>query len=305
MTEPQRSAVRAVIVTFNPDLARLAQVVESLRPQVQGVVIVDNGSANVDAISSLCDERTDVDFLGLDDNRGIGAALNIGVQRSLVADPEWILTMDQDTVVFKEGVESILASFESLTPPNRDRVGILAMRAQPQPSSIWITRYADQLLVIDRLEAFEERRGVITSGNLLRADVARRASFDERLFIDQVDFEFCFAVRRLGYHVLVHDQIAMDHVLGGRYHDTEKEHPYENAQRVYYIARNSTFLVLRRRLRVRFYFVQIVVFCGAFVSMNGARSLPLCVRILLRAVVDAVTGRLGRREYPFLSKGRK
>ncbi len=305
MTKPQRSAVRAVIVTFNPDLARLTQVVESLRSQVQCVLIVDNGSANVDAISSLCDERTDVDFLGLGDNRGIGAALNIGVQRSLRANPEWILTMDQDTVVFEEGVESILASFDSLTPQYRDRVGILAMRAQPQPSSIWITRYADQLLVINRLEAFEERRGVITSGNLIRADVARRTSFDERLFVDQVDFEFCSAVRRLGYHVLIHSQISMDHVLGGRYHDTDKEHPYENAQRVYYIARNSTFLVLRRRLLARFYFVQIIVFCGAFVSMNGARSLPLCGRVVIRAVVDAVTGRLGRREYPFLSRGRK
>jgi hypothetical protein len=97
----------------------------------------------------------------------------------------------------------------------------------------------------------------------------------------------------------------MDHILGGRYPDTEKEHPYENAQRLYYIARNSTFLVLRRHLRVRFYVVQIVVFCGAFISMNGVRFLPLCGRVMLRAVVDAVTGRLGRREYPYLSKGRQ
>jgi|SRR5665213_1607012 len=305
MTEPQWSEVRAVIVSYNPDLVRLTLVVESLRSQVESIVIVDNGSANEGAVSSLCDEFANVEFLGLSDNRGIGAALNVGVQRSVAANPEWILTMDQDTVVFEEGVASILASFDSLAPQYRDRVGILAMRAHPQPSNIWITRYADRLLVINKLDKFEERRGVITSGNLIRADIARRASFDERLFIDQVDFDFCFVVRRLGYHVVIHDQISMDHVLGGRYGDTEKEHPYENAQRVYYIIRNSTFLVLRGRLLARFYFVQMVVFCGAFVSMNGARSLPLCCRVLLRAAVDAVTGRLGRREYPFLSRGRR
>lgn len=300
-----RNSVVAVIVTFNPDLSRLVQVMESLRTQVQFVVVVDNGSANVDGISSLCDERIDTELLDLGDNRGIGAALNLGVQRGLAVNPEWILTMDQDTIVFRDGVKSILASFDSLAPQYRDRVGILAMRARPQPSSVWITRYADQLLVINRLAEFEERRGAITSGNLIRADVARRATFDERLFIDQVDFEFCFAVRRLGYRVLIHHQITMDHILGGRYPDTEKEHPYENAQRLYYIARNSTFLVLRRHLRVRFYVVQIVVFCGAFISMNGVRFLPLCGRVMLRAVVDAVTGRLGRREYPYLSKGRQ
>lgn len=305
MTESQRSAVRAVIVTFNPDVDRLAQVVASLGPQVQSIVIVDNGSANVDVVSSLCDDRADVDLLALGENRGVGAALNIGVQTSLLAQPEWILTMDQDTIVFEGGVDSILASFDSVAPQHHDRVGILALRARPQPSSIWLTRYADRLLVINRLGAFEERRGAITSGNLIRADVARRVAFDERLFIDQVDFEFCFAVRRLGYHVLSHDRISMDHVLGGRYHDTAKQHPYENAQRVYYIARNSTFLVLRRHIRVRFFLVQLIVFCGAFVSMNGARSLPLCGRIVLRAIIDAVTGRLGRREYAFLSRGRK
>lgn len=305
MTGPQRSEVRAVIVTFNPDLTRLALAVESLRPQVQHVTIVDNGSGNVDAISSLCDEHSGVEFLGLGDNRGIGAALNAGVRRSLAANPAWILTMDQDTVVFQDDVASILAAVDSLAPRYRDRVGILAMRAQPQPSSIWITRYADRLQVIKRLEMFEERRGVITSGNLVRADVARRVSFDEQLFIDQVDFEFCYTVRRLGYHVLLHEKISMDHVLGGRYHDTGKEHPYENAQRVYYIARNSTFLVLRRHIPAAFYFVQMIVFCGAFVSMNGARSLPLCGRVILRGVIDGLTGRLGRREYPFLSRGRR
>jgi len=305
MSDPVRNKVRAVVVTFNPDLSRLTQVVESLAPQVDSIVIVDNGSRNSDDVHAVAQKTAGVDFLGLPDNMGIGAALNVGSRHVLLSKPDWILTMDQDTVVHVGGVDAILASFTSLKWELQDRVAILAMRPHPQPSSIWITRYADRLLVVSDLESFVERIGVITSGNLVRADVLERLSFNESLFIDQVDFDFCFSVRHLGYRVLQHKSISMDHVLGERFGDTDREHPYENAQRVYYIIRNSTYLVMRRRLPLRFYFVQMVVFSGAFVSMNGAGSVLHCALVVLRGMLDGALGRLGRREYSFLKKGRR
>jgi hypothetical protein len=97
----------------------------------------------------------------------------------------------------------------------------------------------------------------------------------------------------------------MDHVLGEHYRDVGRVHPYENAQRLYYIVRNSSYLVLRRRLLVRYYVVQVVVFCGAFVSVNGVNSLPLCVAVVVRGILDAALGRMGRREYPILKRGRR
>jgi rhamnosyltransferase len=305
MSDPVHSNVRAVVVTFNPDLPRLTQVVESLAPQVDGIVIVDNGSNNSDDVRAVAQKTARVDFLGLPDNRGIGAALNVGSRHALLSNPDWILTMDQDTVVHVGGVDAILASFTSLKRELQDRVAILAMRPHPQPSSIWITRYADRLLVLSDLESFVERIGVITSGNLVRADVLERLWFNESLFIDQVDFDFCYSVRHSGYCILQHKSISMDHVLGERFSDSDKEHPYENAQRVYYIMRNSTYLVMRRRLPLRFYFVQVIVFSGAFVSMNGANSVFHGALVVLRGMLDGALGRLGRREYSFLTKGRR
>ncbi|HEY5304796.1 MAG TPA: glycosyltransferase [Acidimicrobiales bacterium] len=304
MSSPERHRVRAIIVTYNPDASHLQQVVAALSPQVESILIVDNASRNSDEIDALS-RLEEVDLLNFSANRGIAAALNVGVRHHLISEPDWILTMDQDTLVHPGAIEDILASFDALEAPHQDQVGILAMRAHPQPSSIRITRYADRLLVLKDFESFEERRAVITSGNLVRADVLRRTNYDEDLFIDQVDFDFCFAVRELGYCVLRHKTTAMDHVLGERFSDTDKEHPYESAQRVYYIIRNSTYLVVRRRLTLRFYVAQVIVFSGAFVSMNGVKSLALCARVVLRGMFDGVTGRLGRREYPFLSRGRR
>jgi rhamnosyltransferase len=305
MSLSRRYHVCAVVVTYNPDLDRLMRVLDSLAPQTSSIVVVDNGSRNNAQLHLMALEREDIDVVDLAENLGIGAALNRGVTRALSGAPDWILTMDQDTLVDEGAIDEILTSYEALPAKYREEVGVVAMRAHTQPSGIWLTRYADRLLTGSTVGQFIERKGVITSGNLVRATVASRIKYSETLFIDQVDFDFCFAVRADGWRVIQQNRFSMDHILGERYHDIDKDHPYENAQRVYYIVRNSTVFVLRRRLLVRFYFVQLVVFCGAFVSMNGVRSLPLCCRVLLRGVVDALTRRMGRREYPFLSRGRR
>ncbi len=280
-------------------------MVRALRDQVDGVVIVDNGSGNRHDIEARLRDYADVDFVGLDENRGIGAALNVGADVALREGPEWILTLDQDTLVHEGAVAGILHDWSGLDQRVRERCGIVALRPHPQPGSIWLTRYVEGLQVIGDRGAFVERRGVITSGNLVRADLVRRLPFNEAMFIDQVDFEFCSSLRRLGYIVLQQKKISMDHVLGERFDDVERVHPYENAQRLYYIVRNSTYMVLRRRLIVRIYVAQVVVFCGAYVSVNGVGSVPHCLAVALRGFVDGLFNRLGRREYPFLQRGRR
>lgn len=305
MSLSARQQVCAVVVTHNPDLDRLARVLAALVDQTRRVVVVDNGSRNQEQLHSAVRQLVGIDVVDLAENVGVGAALNRGVSNALSESPEWVLTMDQDTLVDEGAVDEILTAYAALPANYRQDVGIVALRAHAQPSSIWLTRYADRLLSGSDIGEFTERRGVITSGNLVRAPVAMQVKYDETLFIDQLDFDFCYAVRAHGWRVILQNRISMDHILGERYDDVDKVHPYENAQRVYYIVRNSTYLVVRRRLLVRFYFAQMTAFCGAFISMNGARSLLFCSRVVLQGLVDAATGRLGRREYRFLSKGRR
>ena len=305
MTRVTRDAVRCVVVTWKPDVERLAAVLDALAPQVGGIIVVDNGSEDFGALAARWSGHEDIEFVGLSENRGIAAALNVGVSRALSKDPAWILTMHQDTLVGEGAVAGALEDLAALDEPVRSRCALVALRPHPQPASIWLTRYAERLLVTGDLGAFVERRGVITSGNLVRADVARAVPYDERLFIDQVDFDFCYSLRHRGLRVVQQKTITMDHILGERYDDAARLHPYENAQRLYYIVRNSTYLVLRRRLLVRHYLAQVIMFCGAYVSVNGARSTAQCARVVAVGVVDGVLGRLGRREYRFLARGRR
>src|SRR5450631_515102 len=79
---PARLRVCAVLVTYQPDsgfAARLSRVY----PQVEAVIIVDNGSS--DASLSMLRELPPRASLGVmfnDENLGIACALNIGVRRA-------------------------------------------------------------------------------------------------------------------------------------------------------------------------------------------------------------------------------
>src|ERR1700685_2780931 len=110
MSPSEQPRVRAIIVTFNPDTSRLEEVVTALASQVENILIVDNASGNRDQIDAL-GRHSDFDFLAFSANRGVAAALNVGVRHHLIFEPDWILTMDQDTLVHDGGVDAILASF--------------------------------------------------------------------------------------------------------------------------------------------------------------------------------------------------
>lgn len=50
--------VIAGIITYNPDLGILAQAVESVSGQVEEVVVIDNGSANLKFLQYAEDKKT-------------------------------------------------------------------------------------------------------------------------------------------------------------------------------------------------------------------------------------------------------
>ncbi|MGE0802477.1 MAG: hypothetical protein AB7O55_29540, partial [Lautropia sp.] len=71
------ASVVCVIVTFDPDQARFEAVLAAVRPQVDRIVLVDNGSqpARLEWLRALADG---IDLLELGCNAGVAAAQNVG-----------------------------------------------------------------------------------------------------------------------------------------------------------------------------------------------------------------------------------
>lgn len=92
--------IYACVVTYNPEEDRLEKNIASLKQQaaLKGVVIVDNGSANVQNVIKIATQYN-CNLVQLGENLGIAKALNVGVSKAIDFGAEWVLTSDQDSVL--------------------------------------------------------------------------------------------------------------------------------------------------------------------------------------------------------------
>jgi GT2 family glycosyltransferase len=156
-------------------------------------------------------------LIRLDRNLGVAAALNIGV-RHLTAEGshhDWVLTLDQDTLLYPGAINTLLGSLELLDTRTREQCGVVGLAYKPvkAPHGPWQCAGRDSR-VIASTHGLRERRLVITSGNLVRREVAETIPYDESLFMDQVDHAFCATVRSHGWRVFEYTDVLMDHQIG-------------------------------------------------------------------------------------------
>jgi len=293
--------VEGTVVTHDPDLDRLAAVLDAATAQVRHLTVVDNGSADMIGLRSLLAGYRSVDLIELNENRGIAAALNvalISVQDGHETD--WLLTLDQDTVIHDRAVSEILRLYADLDPELQVSCAILAMNHIDASSMSGPWKWVDRRNTVTHInDALREVRAVITSGNLLRVRAVAGLQFEEALFMDQVDTAWSALVRRQGWRIFESQQVLMDHRLGTGLTIRGKSRRYWSRQRLYYIVRNSSLLLCRGDISFAEYMLQLTSHFRTHIWNDGLSIIPRCMAIILMALFDACTGRMGRREYSF------
>lgn len=222
--------VLAVVVSYN-GLEQTRRGVEALRGQVGHILIVDNGSESesLHVLESL-EREPGITAERLGENRGIGYALNRGVQRARDMGCSWLLTMDQDSVVDGSLIEAYRAAVEQ------------------DPSMVCLA---------PRITTETRRKGAvegvvsyaITSGNLVRVSVFDQIGlYDEGFFVDRIDFDFSLRIRRAGYSIHRVPAALMRHQLGDAVHlprAVRKYYARHSPARSYYMFRNFMYLAER------------------------------------------------------------
>jgi rhamnosyltransferase len=188
---PAKRDVCAVVVTFRPRLADLDNFAK-LRPQVQGLVVVDNGSpAEARNLLRVASREWDFELIENEANLGIATALNTGVKWAQARGYAWVALFDQDSMVPPAFIDTMLRAYD--ISPRRDRIALL------------VPRYIDSRLGVP-LSAIYAGDGslqvAMTSGSLIPISTfSEEGWFEESLFIDVVDFEYCLRLRSKGYSV--------------------------------------------------------------------------------------------------------
>ncbi|MES2071521.1 MAG: glycosyltransferase family 2 protein [Pseudomonadota bacterium] len=195
--------VIAVVVTYHPALDLLARNVQALAAQLAHVVVVDNSEQpeQAAALRQLLSAEGRVTYIDNHGNQGIAHALNRGAEFALRSGADWILTMDQDSVLAERYADSLLQFIERQAVPGR-----VASVGTPFSSGGRI--FADT-------PHGGEVRALITSGNLLKLSALQEVGFfREEFFIDYVDFDLCFRLRKAGYLLLECHDALFEHQLG-------------------------------------------------------------------------------------------
>ncbi len=240
---PRRSNVWAVAVTHNP-APDFEHNVRALAPQVEKLIIVDNqSSAAIQQFIGTVASAYQTEIVWSQQNLGIASALNAGIDLALgKKECRWILVLDQDSHVPPDFVATMLNAYEAC--PFKDEVALiganyqLAFRTLQAPSTG------------GKVRTFREVDTLMTSGTLVKRKVfADCGTFDESFFMDYVDHEFCFRVRRHGLRIIQANNAILRHQLGsptshrifGRHFITSNY----SASRRYHQARNRVIFYRR------------------------------------------------------------
>ncbi len=214
----------AVIVSYNPDQI-LENNIKTILQQGVKCVIVDNGSTQTE-LQEKVSEAPDVTLIRFEENRGIAAALNKGLQFCIENSFLLMLTMDQDTVLSPGTIQALL---DCMNRTEAESVGIN-----------WD----------GKAEKDESVSFLITSGNLVSVEAAKSIDgYDEKLFIDSVDFDFSLRLTEQGYKQIKVAAAGAEHHLG----EARQGSGYitHSTQRYYYIYRNHFYLIRKYRRRHR------------------------------------------------------
>ncbi|VDG32749.1 rhamnosyltransferase [Lactobacillus brevis] [Lactiplantibacillus mudanjiangensis] len=237
--------IGSVIVTFNPNIEQLRQVLDAISTQVIQIEVIDNHSDNFEPISMLINLYDNVNLLRLDANRGIAKAQNVGFEVLGQDNCEWVLTLDQDTIVPNNYIHQL----KEIMPI--DDAGIIT---GAYVDLKWNTKKIKEIRKVRRpnIQAVDEE---ISSGNLVLMDAWRKLNgFDEELFIDYVDFDFDYRLVKNGYKLYRVNSAEFQHEIGSQIKDSwltkvlflSKHELFDHSSmRLYYINRNR--LIVRRR----------------------------------------------------------
>ena len=232
--------VAAIIISYNPD-NNLLDSINLLINQVEKIIIVDNGSEsqkkkNINLIKDIDNKKIEVIFN--EENLGIATALNIGVKEALNQGYNWILTMDQDSKASSNMVEKMLEVYNAIDESERKEI-----------LSIFPNFVDERIQSIEEnsnMNSYEYVDADITSGNLLRAEVFDKVGFfDDSLFIDLVDTDFCMRLNEKNIKMIKVRDAILYHSLGesqsvksifGKFNTSN-----HSALRRYYMTRNRFY----------------------------------------------------------------
>ena len=276
----EKIKLAAVIVTYNPEIDRFKDVINSIVNQVDFIVIVDNGSKNINDIKEICSIKSNIEIIENDVNYGIGKALNIGIEK-LKNNYDWILTLDQDSVILVN-IKNVIDEINKIY--NKEVIGLIFLNTKDE----------------NKKTKYDEIKKPIISGSIVNSKIfSLGIAYREEFFMDQIDFDFDYNVIINKFKIIKTNFKGQDHELGKKLKTIiGKSTNYEPDWRIYLMARNSFKLLIEKKFRFIDFFNQFLGWYIRYVVVKPFKFKKIFnyLYLYLIGIKDAIKNNMGVSE---------
>ena len=199
--------IAIVIVLFQPSKRDIANIQEISK--ICFSVVIDNSQEK----SIDCESTVNLHYIYNGNNVGIAEAQNIGINYLISKGGiDYIVFLDQDSRIEEDYLGIIKETYIKIRSfePNLALLGPTAInaRSQEEYKSIFHPKKT-----IDKI--FIPQREIISSGSCVSIDVLKKVGTNlSWLFIDYVDFEWCWRANSMGYVCGTTPCVHIQHSVG-------------------------------------------------------------------------------------------
>lgn len=287
------SEVCAIMVTYNPDIPELRKNINAVKDQVGFVYVVDNSTEN--SVKSKMKKILDAENLEIisnQNNYGIAYAQNQGIKKGIEKKYQAFLFLDQDSYIEKNTVSRLVDSHNKLYSQGK-LVGLVGPVAFNKDKSIEDTYHVKRKLSHDYIEV----KQTLSSGSLISKEtLVAVGMMEEELFIDLVDYEWCWRAKKKGFSTYIIPEIKLAHRLGeGRKKLIGLEFGIPAPIRHYYQYRNTLQMMTRSyvptEFKIKYVFLLPVKFV-LYTSLISSRKYRL--KMIIKGIQDGLKRKSGK-----------
>jgi rhamnosyltransferase len=228
-----KNKIAACIILYNPDVLEVTKNISTYIEHVSKLYIYDN-SENKSHKDSF-NNNSKIQYFSDLDNKGIAYRLNQACKTAINEGFEFLLTMDQDSFFTENNLETYIHEISTFKDINT--------------IATFGIEYNANDLTFDK--KYIEVDHVITSGCIINLNLYNTVGgFDENLFIDYVDTDYCYNTINKGFKNIKYTSLFLNHSLGEikkrksltSLYLKSKRRPIHSNIRIYYMWRNMLYM---------------------------------------------------------------
>jgi rhamnosyltransferase len=283
--------IAAVLILYHPDESVISNI-RTYYNDIEKIIVFDNTESEP-LLKEEFLKLDKVEFQHDHKNEGIAKRLNEAAGKLIQEQYDWLLMMDQDSSFSEDAIKNYLRWIYKYE--NKDKVAIFG------------TRYSRMKKAAAEECKPTEIHELITSGSLLNLGGYKTiGAFDEALFIDSVDHDYCIRAKLKGFSLIEFSNIYILHEIGKQVYKSSiktlfllrKSKEIHSPLRCYYMYRNLLYLDLKHKpsCAAEMKMIRKVVINQIKACLFYGRDTWKIIKYLIAAYGDFKSSKMGKIE---------